>query len=81
MAARSDDEWELNDGALAALALSAAHDDLEALFARTAAGKQILDAGLDADLAFCAQVDRHDVVPVLHDRQISLVPAATAAES
>ncbi|HYH81876.1 MAG TPA: 2-phosphosulfolactate phosphatase [Longimicrobium sp.] len=67
-------EWELNDAAIAALALSESHDDLEALFAATAAGKQILEAGLDADLAFCAQVDRHDVVPVFHDRQITLVP-------
>lgn len=78
MAASGDAEWELNDAAIAALALSASHDDLEAMFARTAAGKQILEAGLDADLAFCAQVDRHDVVPVFHDRQISL--AAVAVE-
>lgn len=76
MAARPDEEWELNDGAVAALALSEAHDDLEPLFARTAAGKQIVEAGLEADLAFCAQVDRHDVVPILHDRQISLAAAA-----
>ncbi len=74
MAATPDADWELNDAAIAALALSRTHDDLEAMFVRTAAGKQIFEAGLYDDLAFCAQVDRHDVVPVFHDRQISLVP-------
>lgn len=80
MEARAEAAWELNDGAVAALALSAAHDDLEAMFERTAAAKQITEAGLEADLPFCAQIDRHDVIPVLHDRQISLAPAA-AVES
>jgi 2-phosphosulfolactate phosphatase len=68
--------WELNDGALAALALAGRFDDLEALFAQVGAGRQIADAGLGDDLAFCARVDQHDVIPVLHDRQISLAPAA-----
>lgn len=73
-------EWELNDGARAALALVERFGDLEALFRQTAAGRQIIDAGLEDDLAFCAQVDRHDVVPVLHDRQITpALPAAASA--
>jgi 2-phosphosulfolactate phosphatase len=75
-AAAGDAEWELNDGARAALELAERHEDLEALFAATAAGRQITEAGLEADLAFCARVDVHDVVPVLHDRQISLSSAA-----
>lgn len=81
MEASPDAEWELNDGARAALALVEPYADLEALFRATAAGKQIADAGLEEDLPFCAQVDRHDLVPVLHDRQISAAtaPAATAA--
>ncbi|HEU4455993.1 MAG TPA: 2-phosphosulfolactate phosphatase [Longimicrobium sp.] len=78
MEASPDAEWELNDGARAALALVEPYADLEALFRATAAGKQIADAGLEEDLPFCAQVDRHDLVPVLHDRQISAA-AATAA--
>jgi 2-phosphosulfolactate phosphatase len=69
-------EWELNDGALAALALAERYGELEALFGQVAAGKQIAEAGLGEDLAFCARVDLLDAVPVLVDRQIILAPAA-----
>jgi 2-phosphosulfolactate phosphatase len=63
-------EWQLNDGAVAAVALSREFTAGEGLFRRTAAGRAIADAGLAEDLAFCARVDRHSVVPVLQDRQI-----------
>jgi 2-phosphosulfolactate phosphatase len=79
MEALPDAEWELNDGARAALALVEPYADVEALFRATAAGRQITDAGLEEDLPFCAQVDRHDLVPVLHDRQITAAPAPPAA--
>ncbi|HEX8243040.1 MAG TPA: 2-phosphosulfolactate phosphatase [Longimicrobium sp.] len=69
-------DWELNDGALAALALAERYGELDSLFSQVAAGKQIVEAGLSDDLAFCARTDSLDVVPVLHDRQISLAPAA-----
>ncbi|HEX8455190.1 MAG TPA: 2-phosphosulfolactate phosphatase [Longimicrobium sp.] len=66
-------EWTMNDGARAALALGRAFDgDAAALFAETAAGRQVADAGLEADLAFCAQTNLRDVVPVLQDRSITL---------
>jgi 2-phosphosulfolactate phosphatase len=68
--------WELNDGALAALALAERYAELDSLFAQVAAGKQIVEAGLDDDLVFCARTDLLEVIPVLHDRQISLAPAA-----
>lgn len=71
--------WEMNDGARAALALVEPYADLEALFRATAAGRQIADAGLEEDLPFCAQVDRHELVPVLQDRQISASTAVPAA--
>ncbi len=68
-----DVEWTMNDGARAALALGRACDgDAAALFAQTAAGRQLADVGLEADLAFCAQVNLRDVVPVLQDRSITL---------
>jgi 2-phosphosulfolactate phosphatase len=77
MEAAPDAGWELNDGALAALALAERYADLEALFGECYAGRQITDAGLAEDLSFCAQVDRHDLVPILHDRQITAAaPAA-----
>jgi 2-phosphosulfolactate phosphatase len=81
MAAAGDGEaWELNDGARAALALAERFADLEPLFAEVAAGRQIADAGLPDDLAFCAQVDRHDVLPILSERQIILAAPAAVDE-
>jgi len=71
--ARPEVEWTMNDGARAALALGRAWDgDAAALFAQTAAGRQLADVGLEADLAFCAQVNLRDVVPVLQDRSITV---------
>lgn len=64
---------QMNDGAVAARQLVDVHGaDLQAFFAQTAAGRQLIDAGLAEDLAYCAQVDRHVVVPELRDRQITL---------
>jgi len=65
-------DWQLNDGARAALALSAAEPDLRSLFSHTAAGLQLVEAGLEPDLDFCAQMNVRSAVPVLHDRQITL---------
>jgi 2-phosphosulfolactate phosphatase len=82
MAAAPDAEWTPNDGALAALALARAYSDPEALFPLTAAGQAIVAAGLGADLPFCAQVNRHEVVPVLHDRAVTLsAPGAAVSQS
>ena len=79
---RSETDWELNDGAMAALAMALRYPDPDELFRETAAGKQIVEVGLREDLAFCALTDRHDVVPVLQDRQIVLsAPAPAAVES
>lgn len=69
-------EWQLNDGARAAISLAGAFSADAEFFTSTSAGRRISDAGLDADLAFCAQVDRHSIVPVLHERQIVALPAA-----
>lgn len=79
MKALPDAEWELNDGAVAALALAEEFPDPAKLFPHTAAGRAILDAGLGDDLAFCARTDLRDVLPVLEGRQIVL--AAVEAES
>jgi 2-phosphosulfolactate phosphatase len=80
--ATPDTEWQTNDGALAALALARAWEDPAEVFAVSAAGQAIVAAGLAEDLPFCAQVDRHDLVPVLHDRQVTLsAPGAALSEA
>jgi 2-phosphosulfolactate phosphatase len=72
MKAAPEAGWELNDGAMAALALAERYPDPAKLFPTTTAGRGIIEAGLEADLAFCARRDIRKVVPVLHDRQITL---------
>jgi 2-phosphosulfolactate phosphatase len=82
MEALPEVEWELNDGALAAVSLAERHGEAEALFRQVAAGKQLIDAGLEGDLAVCASVDRHDILPVLHERQVTVAsPGAVVSES
>jgi 2-phosphosulfolactate phosphatase len=64
---------ELPDTAQAAALLARARlDNLTALFEDTAAGRQLIAAGLTEDLGFCAQLDRHAFVPRFHDGQITL---------
>lgn len=73
LAERAGVALELNDAGLAAAELARRYGgDLAAALARTAAGRQLDEAGLGEDVGFCATVDRHAVVPELHDRQITL---------
>lgn len=72
-------EWTLNDGAQAALALAREFPPEEALFRKTASGRTVESAGLEADLEFCARVDTHDIVPVLHERTITLRQASVGS--
>lgn len=60
----------LNDAAMAALALADHFAPDSAFLRSTAAGRALLDIGLDADLDVCAQCDRHDIVPEMNDRII-----------
>lgn len=73
-------DWEMNDGARAAVALAREFGVSEKLFRMTAAGRNIVDAGLPEDLAFSARLDVHDILPVLHERNITLAqaPAGTS---
>lgn len=73
MEARPGD-WELNDGAHAALVLAREFGTGEAVFNLAAGGQAIVEAGLPTDLEFCAQVDRYDILPVLHERSITIQP-------
>lgn len=80
MAARPG-EWALNDGARAAVSLAREFGVSEPLFRDTAAGRSIVDAGLGDDLAFCARADIHGVIPVLHERSITLAHSTASSSS
>jgi 2-phosphosulfolactate phosphatase len=74
----SKGEWDLNDGARAAISLAKSFGASAELFRSTVAGRIIAEVGLEEDLAFCAQPDLCDALPILHDRNISLAPGAEA---
>lgn len=63
-------DCELNDAAVAAMALAEAHEPSAALLGSIAAGKALLDINLADDLPVCAEVDRHDLAPSMVDRVI-----------
>lgn len=70
---RLDGQIECNDAGTAAEML--ARDGvprLAALLRDTAAGRQLIEAGLGEDIEFCAMLDRHAVVPYVRDRQVTL---------
>lgn len=58
-------EVTLSDGAEAALLVASAEPDPLRLFRRTAAGRHIARLGLEADVAFAAEVDRVRAAPRL----------------
>lgn len=64
-------DWLLSDGALAAVALAESFGGGSDLFRRSAAGRMITEAGLAEDLDFASRLDVHDVIPVLHERNIT----------
>lgn len=66
-------DWVLNDGAHAAMTLAREFGTGQKLFELAAGGRSIVEAGLPEDLAFCAQTDIYDLVPVLQDRNITLL--------
>ncbi len=66
-----DGRVRMNDAALAASALEKRYRaHLAAVMRRTAAARQIVEAGHADDIDYCLTRDRHDVVPVMSNRQI-----------
>ncbi len=62
-----------NDAAAVAMSLARrASGRMERWLGRSAAGRQLKEIGLADDVAYCAAVDRHTVVPRLKERQVSL---------
>lgn len=69
---RMSGEVLLNDAARAALHLERGYgDDLARLFADSAHGRALADAGFADDLTLCGTLDAYPVIPVYHDRQIT----------
>jgi 2-phosphosulfolactate phosphatase len=66
-----DRRIRMNDAAMAASALERRYrSHLIAVMSRTAAARQIVEAGHAEDIPYCLTRDRHDVVPVMSNRQI-----------
>lgn len=63
---------ELNDAAGAARTLAGGKRSRERVLRESAAGRRLEEIGRGEDLAFCAQVDRTEVLPRLCDRKITL---------
>ena len=68
----SPGDWAMNDGALAAIALAREFGVKPGTFRMTESGRQLLATGHEEDLDFCAQMDTLNVLPVLHERNITL---------
>jgi 2-phosphosulfolactate phosphatase len=62
---------ELNDAANAALVLGDAYDDWADAFTGTVAARQLVEANLSADVAFCAKPNRFGAVPQYAERRIT----------
>jgi len=62
---------ELNDAAHAALALTGAYDGWADAFTGAAAARQLAEANLGADVAFCAKPNRFGTVPQYAERRIT----------
>ncbi len=65
---------ELGDGAFACTVLDRRYGDrLDKLFADSEHGRALADVGFAEDLAACGVVNAHPVIPIYHDRQITLL--------
>jgi len=62
---------DLNDAATVALALTTEYDSWEEAFEASDAARQLEEARLGDDVAFCAKADRCAVVPTYADRRIT----------
>lgn len=62
-----------NDAARAVLDLAEKYLPDEAFLRSTRAGRALEGIGMDGDLAFCALLDRHAIVPEMKERRIGLV--------
>jgi 2-phosphosulfolactate phosphatase len=64
------DQLSANDAALAAMALAERFEPGPGFLRQTLAGRSLSENGFGSDLEFCAQIDRHELVPEMRDRII-----------
>lgn len=65
---------ELNDAAIACGLIDRRYGDhITRLFADSAHGKALAEAGFEEDLTLCAAIDTYPVIPVYADRQITKI--------
>lgn len=76
---RTGEEATLNDAGTAALHLASRFAPDEAFLRGTAAGRALVEIGLESDLSLCARRDRFDLVPEMVDRMIRLPGAENDA--
>lgn len=62
----------LNDAAMAAVEMALTFRVNAHFLASTATGRRLIEIGFREDLAICAEIDRHSVVPEMDDRVIKL---------
>ncbi len=71
---RTGTDFELNDGAAAALILADHHRDAVAeVVAGSHHGRYLARIGMESDLPFCADLNRLPLLPVYHDGRITAV--------
>ncbi len=66
------DDVVLDDAARAALTLAEGIEPSREFLSETAAGRALIAIDLGADLEVCAQMDRHAIVPEMHDQALVL---------
>ncbi len=69
-------ELDVNDAARAAMTLASATPVDASFLAETDAGRALVEIGLGDDLVDCARVDRHGIVPEMHERMIRVKDGA-----
>ena len=78
VAESTGDVLETNDAARVATSLASSVEPGPEFLLNTDGGRVLDELGFAADLVLCAEVDRHDLVPVMEDRAITLGETAGA---
>jgi 2-phosphosulfolactate phosphatase len=69
---KSKDELQLNDGARAALILADHfNDSIPEIVANSQHGRYLTEIGMEADLSFCADLNRLPLLPIFNDGRIT----------